>query len=422
MLSPAAVTEAREVVTPDDFYKPSHAHVFRAIVNLDERGNSIDVVTVRAALVSLGCAEAIGVSDLIGFVANAPAISSTRQYAEIVAGLARKRRLAGAGREITNAAIDPTRDADSILSEAEARLVIAAGESVDEHRPVPAGKVVDLALARANAAEIRGGGLSGLTTGHRDLDRLLGGLECGSLVTIGARPSMGKTAFTLGVALANALCGTPTLFFSLEMSREEIGARLLAMEARVSVDQQRSGRLSVEQWTRLHEARDRLETLPLVIDDRSSPTVADVRLAAKAMRAKQGLGLVVLDYLQLIASQQREERREIEVRKVAEGLKGVAKNFGCVVIAAAQLNRLLEGRTEKRPILSDLRDSGGIEQAADVVAFLYRHEVYFPSTDQVGIAEIIVRKNRSGPTGTVKLAWLSTFARFADLSRTEVPL
>jgi replicative DNA helicase len=422
MLSPAAVAEAREIVTPDDFYRPSQAHVFTAISHLDDRGDPIDPVTVHAALVSLGLAEAIRVSDLLGFVANAPAASSTRKYAEIVAELARKRRLAGAGREIADAALDPMRDADSVLSEAESRLVIAAGETTDEHRPEDVAAVLDLALARADAAELRGGGLSGLTTGHRDLDRLLGGMEACSLHIVGARPSMGKTTYLLGIARANALRETPTLFCSLEMSREEIGARLLAMQASVSVDEQRSGRLTEVQWRRLYEARDRLALLPLVIDDRAAPKLADIRLAAKAMRSKRGLSCLVIDYLQLVAGQPDTERREVEVREIAEGLKAIAKDFECVVVAAAQLNRKLEARADKRPLLSDLRESGGIEQAADVVAFLYRDDYYNPASPDAGIAEVIVRKNRSGPTGTVKLAWLGSFTRFADLSRSEAPL
>jgi replicative DNA helicase len=422
MLSPAAVAEAREVVTPDDFYKPSQAHVFTAIGHLDDRGDPIDAVTVHDALVSLGLAEAITVSDLFGFVANAPAASSARKYAGIVAELARKRRLAGAGREIADSALDPTRDADSVLSEAESRLVTAAGKTACEHRPTEVAAVVDLALARADAAELRGGELSGLTTGHRDLDRLLGGMEAGQLYVPAARSGMGKTSFVLGVALANVKRGVPTLFFSLEMSKGEIGARLLAIEASVSVDQQRSGRLSTEQWMRLHEARDRLASLPFVIEDRSAPTLSDIRLAAKSMRSKRGLGLVNVDYLQLVAGRSEAERREVEVREIAEGLKAMAKDFGCVVVAAAQINRKVEDRADKRPLLSDLRESGGIEQAADVVAFLCRDEYYDPASPEAGIAEVIVRKNRSGPTGTVKLAWLGSLTRFADLSWSEAAL
>jgi len=416
MLSSAAVAEAREIVTPDDFYKPSQAHVFTAIGHLDDRGDPIDPVTVHAALVSLGLAEeATRVSDLVGFVANAPATSSTRKYAEIVAELARKRRLAGAGQEITEAALDPTRDAASVLSEAEDRLVAAAGETSDDRGPGSVDAVVDLALARADVAELRGGGLSGLSTGHVDLDERLGGIDHSRLVVVGARPSMGKTAFGLGIVLANAKAGVPTLFCSLEMSRDEIGARLLAMEAGVSVDEQRSGGLTEAQWTRLYEARDRLATFPLVVDDRSSPTLSEIRLVAKAMRSKQGLGLLVLDYLQLVAGRS-EDRREIQIRETAEGLKAIAKDLECVVVAAAQLNRGVEAREDKRPLLSDLRESGGIEQAADVVMFIYRDEYYHPASAGAGTAEILIRKNRSGPTGSVRLAFLPTLARFADLS------
>jgi replicative DNA helicase len=416
MLSAAAVAEAREVVRPVDFYKPSRAHVFEAVCALDDRGDPIDAVTVHAELAAIGCAEGVTGVDLVTFIANTPAVSSTRKYAQIVAELAGKRRLAGAGQEIVEAALDPTRDAGSVVSEAESRLVIAAGKTADGRGPVDAAAVVDLALARADAADQRGGGLSGLSSGYRDLDGLLGGMEAGSLVVVGARPSMGKTAFTLGIALTNAVRGTPTRFCSLEMARGEIGARMLAMEAKVSVDQQRSGRLSEEQWSRLHEAGGRIRRALLVIDDRSAPTVSELRLAAKAMQSRQGLGLLVVDYLQLIVGRSDAERREVLVRETAEGLKAIAKDFDCVVVAAAQLNRGLESRTDKRPLLSDLRESGGIEQAADVAMFIYRDEVYSPDSADAGTAEVLVRKNRSGPTGAVRLHFLASLARFADLA------
>ena len=415
LLSAAAVAEVREIISAEDFYRPAHANVFLAVGHLDDHGEAVDAITVHAALVSLGLSDGIGVSNLVNLVAGVPVASSPRKYASIVAGLARKRRLAGAGQEITEAALDPTRDAGSVLSEAESRLVLAAGETIDDRGPGSVDAVVDLALARADAAELRGGGLSGLSTGHVDLDERLRGMEHSQLVVVGARPSMGKTAFGLGIALANARAGVPTLFCSLEMSRDEIGARLLAMEAGVSVDEQRSGRLTEVQWTRLYEARDRLATFPLVIDDRSSPTLSEIRLVAKAMRSKQGLGLLVLDYLQLVPGRS-EDRREIQIRETAEGLKVIAKDLECVVVAAAQLNRGVEAREDKRPLLSDLRESGGIEQAADVVVFIYRDEYYHPASADAGTAEILIRKNRSGPTGMVRLAFLPTLARFADLS------
>jgi replicative DNA helicase len=415
MISAVAIAEIREIVRPEDFYKPQHANICMAIWSLDDRDEPADSVTVFDELRRLGLTDGVSLNDLVGFMANAPATDAGRKHAQIVAELARKRRLAGAGREIAEAALDPTRDAGSVLSEAEDRLVAAAGETPDDRGPGSVDAVVDLALARADAAELRGGGLSGLSTGHVDLDERLRGMEHSQLVVVGARPSMGKTAFGLGIVLANARAGVPTLFCSLEMSRDEIGARLLAMEAGVSVDEQRSGRLTVAQWTRLHEARDRLATFPLVVDDRSGPTLSEIRLVAKAMRSKQGLGLLVLDYLQLVAGRS-EDRREIQIRETAEGLKAIAKDLECVVVAAAQLNRGVEAREDKRPLLSDLRESGGIEQAADVVMFIYRDEYYHPASADAGTAEILIRKNRSGPIGAVRLAFLPTLARFADLS------
>lgn len=416
MVSAVAIAEIREIVRPEDFYKAPHANIYTAICSLGDRDEPADSVTVFDELRRLGLTDGVTPNDLVGFAASAPARDAGHKHAQIVAELARKRRLAGAGQEITESALDPTRDAGSVLSEAEDRLVAAAGETPDDRGPGSVDAVVDLALARADAAELRGGGLSGLSTGHVDLDELLGGIEPSRLVVVGARPSMGKTAFGLGIVLANARVGVPTLFCSLEMSRDEIGARLLAMEAGVSVDEQRSGRLTEAQWTRLYEARDRLATFPLVIDDRSSPTLSEIRLVAKAMRSKQGLGLLVLNYLQLVAGRSEEVHREIQIRETAEGLKAIAKDLECVVVAAAQLNRGVEAREDKRPLLSDLRESGGIEQAADVVMFIYRDDYYHPASPDAGTAEILIRKNRSGPTGMIRLAFLPTLARFADLS------
>ncbi|MGH9294100.1 MAG: replicative DNA helicase, partial [Acidimicrobiales bacterium] len=251
-------------------------------------------------------------------------------------------------------------------------------------------------------------------TGFGDLDRLLGGIEPGALVVVGARPSMGKTGFGLCVARAAAARGTPALYTSAEMSEGEIMARLLGIMSGVGTHRQRSADLRPEEWMRLLDARKLLDSMPLEIDDRAAPTVSDIRLRARRMQVRSGLGLVVVDYLGLLSAP-KAERRELEVAAIARGLKQIARSLGIVVVALSQLNRGLEARTDKRPLLSDLRESGAIEQDADVVAFIYRDEAYHPDSIDRGTAEIHVAKHRSGPTGVARLAWLPAVAKFADL-------
>lgn len=416
LLSAAAIAVCAELVGSADFYRPSHGAIFAAILALADRGEPADAVIVAAELRARG-EDGVSYADLIALHENTPAISAAPKYARLVAEAARKRRLAHAGREIADAALDPTTASADVLAEGEARLVIAAGAANDGRGLEDIGALVGLAMERVDAAEARGGALSGIPTGLRDLDALLGGMESGSLVVVGARPSMGKTAFGLGVALANVGNDTPTLFVSAEMTKLQIGERTLAMTAKVSVNTQRSGRLSVDQWQRLRSADEHSRSLPLVVDDRSAPTLGQIRVAAKGVQARRGLGLVVVDYLQLVAPRGPGETRALEVGQVAEGLKSLAKDLGCVVVALAQLNRSLESRIDKRPLLADLRESGGIEQAADVVVFIYRDDVYDPDSPDAGTAELLVRKNRSGPMGDVRVAWLATSTRFADLAR-----
>ena len=419
--SAAAIGEARGIVSADDFYKPSHAHIFAAICALDDRSEPADPVTIVAELKRLGLADGITGADLLGFAANAPASNAVGTYARIVAELARKRRLAGAGQRIAEAALDPTRTAESVAEEGEARIVIAAGQSERQRATLSAAEAIGLVIEQAAAIEDLGGtGLAGLPTGFADVDLTLGGLEDGSFAVVGARPSMGKTAFGLGIAAFNAFAGTPTLLVSAEMSSIEIGRRFVSMLGNVSSDRQRSGRMTADEWSRVLAVQDRFSSAPIEIVDEASPSLNTVRLRARAMKARQGLGLVVIDYLQLIAGP-KAERRELEVSGTARGLKALARDLGCVVVALAQLNRGLESRADKRPMLADLRESGAIEQDADVVMFLYRDELYNPASPDRGIAEVSIAKHRSGPTGMARLLWVPELARFANLDSVHVP-
>jgi replicative DNA helicase len=418
ILSAIGRAAVREVVRAEDFYRPSHGHIFEAICALDDLGEGIDPITVLDQLRRVGLAGGIELGDLIALYANGLASeTSARAHAGIVAEAGRKRRLAGYGLDVTTRALDPTQTSESTFQEAEAALVAAQADFEGQDQVVTAGAGIALVEEAAKIAAANGStGLVGLATGHRDLDHRLRGLAPGALVVVGARPSMGKTAWGLGAALHNGLHDVPTLFVSAEMSALEIFGRVASMVTDIPGEDIRLGRLSERQWARLERARQALGSAPFQIMDKAAATPGEVRLKARAMKVQRGLGLVVVDHLGLLTPRATRERRELEVAETAWLLKTMARDLGCVVIALSQLNRNLEARADKRPVLSDLRESGAIEQHADVVLFLYRDEYYNPASPDRGTAEVIIAKNRNGPTGTSRLAWLPTLARFGDLA------
>ena len=416
LLSTEAILDVLGTVDASDFYKPAHGNIFTAVVAVEADGASADAVTVYAKLVALGLTDGVEPADLIRLAATCPRLDSARHYAAIVCELARKRRLAGAGAELTEAALDPTVTARDALSGAETLLLeVSEGGGVDPG-PVMAREALEPVMGRLDAAAELGGLEIGLTTGYLDLDAIVGGLTPGSLVVVAGRSGMGKTAYLVGMALANAGRDTPTLFASLEMGRDEIVRRSLSQVARVPERLLKSGRLAPDQRSRVDAAARRIEALPFAVDERSRIGVGALRMTARAMQTRHGLGLVIIDYLQLLAPVGTRERREVEVRELAEALKALAKDLGVVVVAGSQLNREPDRRQDHRPLLSDLRESGGVEQAGDVVVGLYRSAYYDDNVDP-GLAEAIVLKNRSGPTGVAKLGWLPTCASFVDLAR-----
>ncbi len=415
-----AVPEARELVQARDFYNPPHGHIFEAVSRLDDAGLVVEPIAVQAELGRMGLGDEITAGHLVELQAAAPSPGGLRGWCEQIAEDARKVRQAGLGQEMYTAAMDPTRSADSVVEEFETRLA-GEGEGPAVRGTVPAGDAIGLVIERAELAAQRGSsGVVGLATGHRDLDRLLMGLDPGSLGVVGARPSMGKTSFAAGVASWNVLRDVPSLFVSCEMGAVEIGVRLVGQVSDLGSEALKTGRLSPSQWERLRRMKDAFASAPLEIMDAGAPTPAAIRLRARAMQAKRGLGLVVVDYLGLLTPPAKRDRNDLEVGDTAKALKALARDLGCVVVLLSQLNRSCESRADKRPVLSDLRDSGNIEEHADVVMFLYRDEVYNPASPDRGTAEVIVAKNRNGPTGMARLAWLPTVARFGDLAREPV--
>jgi replicative DNA helicase len=417
LLSPEAVSIAYETVQPEDFYRPLHGQIFSAIIALANAGEPVDYVTVQAKLQERG-AVAIELAVLSALQMNTPSAANALHYADLVREKAQQRRLISVAGEIVDDAYVATEDVVGLIDEAE-RKINAIGDAgrVDSVSPLQR-----LLLSEADILEERGetrGRINGLETGYKSLDLILQGLQPSSMTIVGARPGTGKTAFALGILIhVGAVVKRPALFFSLEMSRQELAERILASTARIDSSKLRTGDLSDADWNRAHEAFGYLQSAKVFIDDNPALTVMDVRARARRIRQQNGdLGVVIIDYLQLMSSRGRAENRQVEVSDMSRSLKILARELQCPVIALSQLSRKLEERADKRPMMSDLRESGSLEQDADVVLFLFRPEQYGEvPNDKKAEAEIIVGKNRNGPTRTAHLTWRGEFARFDNVA------
>jgi replicative DNA helicase len=417
LLSSEAVSVAYETVQTEDFYRPLHGQIFGAIMALTHAGEPVDYVTVQAKLQERG-AVAIELAVLSSLQMNTPSAANAQHYAEIVRDKAQQRRLIAVGGEIVDDSYVATDDVVGLIDEAERKInQIGDNRKIDTVSPLQR-----LLLSEADILEERGetrGQFNGLETGYKSLDLILQGLQPSSMTIIGARPGTGKTAFALGILIhVGAVVKRPALFFSLEMSRQELAERILASTARIDSSKLRTGDLSDADWNRAHEAFGFLQSAQVFIDDNPSLTVMDVRSRARRIKQQQGdLGVVIVDYLQLMSSRGRAENRQVEVSDMSRSLKILARELQCPVIALSQLSRKLEDRADKRPVMSDLRESGSLEQDADVVLFLFRPEQYGEvANDKKSDAEIIVGKNRNGPTRTAHLTWRGEFARFDNVA------
>jgi replicative DNA helicase len=420
LLSREAIAVAVEAISASDFYRPVHGHIFEAITALYAQGEGADPVTVADELSRAGLLDAVGgLPALLDLQGNTPAISNAARYAHIVEEHALLRRLIGAASEIAELGYEVPDDVEAAVDRAESLIFEVAQRRVTD-TIAPLHELLGKSLDRLEALYGRAEGITGIPTGYLDLDEQLSGLQPGSLVIVGARPSMGKTAFGLGIAAHAAMeAHKGVLFFSLEMGHLEVTQRLLSAEARVDSSRMRNGRLQEQDWGKISHAIGRLGDAPLYIDENAKLTLMDVRAKSRRLKSKLNneLGLVVIDYLQLMTGRQNAENRQVEVAEISRGLKILARELEVPVVALCQLNRSLEARQDKRPMLADLRESGSLEQDADVVMFLYRDEVYNPESSDRGTAEIIVAKHRNGPTGVCRLAWLDHYTRFANMAR-----
>ncbi len=412
MLSAEAIAEVVEVLQPDDFYRSAHGKIFAVLRDLYGRGEPVDVVTAVEALKRQGLLEEVGgplyVRDLVDQV---PTPASAAHYARIVSQAALLRRLIAAAGEIMEAAYQTPEDPQALADQAEQRIYEVARRE-DRQDIVRIRELVDQAMVDLEHIQNREAPYSGLPTGFRDLDVLLSGLQRGNLVIVAARPGIGKSSFVTNVARNVAVAGLPVALFSLEMSRWEIGMRLLCGEARVPWDRIRNKRVAAEDWSRVVQAAEVLHDLPLFIVDSGNVTIVDIRAKARRMRASpQGLSLIVVDYLQLMAHHQRVENRQQEIAQISRSLKLLAKELDIPVVAVSQLNRDPERRQDKRPQLSDLRESGALEQDSDVVIFIHRDDL---DPAKRNVADLIVAKHRNGPTGTIQLTFQPELTRFRN--------
>ncbi len=419
LLSREAVAAAAEQVTADSFYKPAHGHIYDAISALTAQGEPVDPVTVADELRRSDLLDALGgPSVLLSLQANTPATSNASRYARIVEDHALLRKLIGVAAEISELGYSLPDDVVKTLDEAETMVYDLSQNRITDSTAELRELLPDT-LSRIEMLYDRGDAITGTPSGYTDLDDLTSGLQPEALIVIGARPAMGKTAFALGMASHAAMhAGKPVLYFSLEMSRLELSQRLLSAEARVDSRRMASGRLEDSDWTKITGAVGRLAEAPIWLDDNPNVSIAEIRGKARRLSSKVGeLGLVVVDYVQLMTGRSNAENRQVEVAEISRGLKILARELHCPVVALAQLNRGLEQRADKRPLLSDLRESGALEQDADVVMFLYRDEIYNPESPDAGTAEVLVSKHRSGPLGVTRLAFLSHYTRFANMAR-----
>jgi len=404
------------LVTEADLYREDHRRIFRTIARLLEAGKPADFLTVTEALETAGELGQSGGMAYLAELADATASTANiRRYAEIVRERGAVRRLLAAGDEITAIATAAGMTLAEKTDRAQALVMAAGGESAGEDL-VGMDRLAQLLTVDLQQRAERGGRPTGLATGFVDLDEITSGLQRSDLIVVAGRPGMGKTAIALNAGRAIASTGEPALVITLEMPAVQLGHRLVADIGRVSMSKIRKGQLTHDEWHEVSHAMERIRALPMRISDAAAPTVMQVRaMARKARREMGGLGVVVVDYLQLMTGSG--EHRAEQIASISRGLKALAKELDCVVIALSQLNRALEQRPNKRPVMSDLRESGAIEQDADLILFVYRDEIYNPNSADAGTAELILGKHRNGPLGTVRLAYLGENVRFENLAK-----
>jgi replicative DNA helicase len=415
LLSRDASNRLMESIKPGDFYSPNNEKIFEAMKELFDSGKPIDSVTVSEIVFKNKNTTSLNASYIARLVENVPSSANFERYIEIVLEHSNRRKLLKASGRIELLAYTLDKDISSVMDEAEQSIFNASDDAIGDGL-IGVSDFLNEAIEQIEEIENQGTGLSGLATHFVDLDNTLAGLQEGNLIIIAARPSMGKSSLALNIATNAAKEKKTVAFFSLEMTKEELVQRVLFSEAKVSSGDARKGQLGPEKWSRVVEAASKVNTMPLYFDDASVITVTDIRAKSRRLKASKKLDLIVVDYIQLMQGNSRDNRQQ-EIAEISRNLKGLARELKVPIIAISQLNRAAEAREDKRPRLGDLRESGAIEQDADIVMMIYRDDYYNPATEKPGVAEINIVKNRSGSTGRVDLYFSKEYTQFTNYSK-----
>lgn len=416
LLDREAIYKVMKILRPEDFYREDHKIIYEAMLFLSENGSPVDLITVSEHLSSKGeLDKAGGVAYIASLAEIVPTAANVEYYARIVEEKSLLRALIHVSTRIASRGYEEGEEPEKLIAEAE-RMIMEIGGRGAAGAFSPIKDILLDTFAHLEELYNSRGSITGISTSFSDLDRICSGLHPGDFIILAGRPSMGKTSLGLCIGYNAALKhNIPVAIFSLEMSKEQLAQRILCAEAKVDQHRVRTGTLNEDDWRSLHETAAKLAKAPIYIDDTAAINVRQVRAKARQLQAEKGLGLVVIDYLQLMQASRRAENRQQEITEISRSLKGMAKELNIPVLALAQLSRSVEHRPNKRPVMSDLRESGSLEQDADLIMFIYRDEYYNPDSEKKGIAEIIISKHRNGPVGTVELGFLKEFTKFVPL-------
>jgi len=418
LLDKEAISTVIEILKSDDFYREDHKEIFEAIMDLFDTAQPIDIITVSDQLKLRGSLEKTGgIEYLTELAAIVPTTANVKHYAKIVEEKSILRKLIKASSNIMNMGYEAAEEVSYVLDKAEKSIF----DILQKRNMSGVYHIKDVLVEAFNKLEElynNKGQITGIPTGFYDLDMKTSGLHNSDLILIAARPAMGKTAFALNIAQYAAVhAHVPVAIFSLEMSKEQLVNRILCSEVMIDSQKMRTGKLDDEDWKKMALALNHLSEAPIYIDDTAGVSITDIRAKCRRMKIEKNLGLVIIDYLQLLQGKSRAENRQQEISEISRSLKILAKEINVPVITLSQLSRAPETRTDHRPILSDLRESGAIEQDADIVMFLYRDDYYNEDSDKKNISEIIIAKHRNGSTGTVELKWFGEYTKFANIER-----
>jgi replicative DNA helicase len=419
LLDKEAVTTATEFVSGEDFYREAHKELFEAIVELFDKGQPVDLITLPEKLKVRNTLDAVGgITYITNLMSIVPSTHNVGYYAKIIEEKALLRKLIKASNEIMGKSYEASEEVSDVIDMAEKSIFdISLNRSTQGFVHIK--KILNSNFDKIEELYLNKGKITGVSTGFNDLDEMLSGLQKADLVLVAARPSMGKTSFILNmVQQAGIRDKVATAIFSLEMSKEQLTQRILCAEALIDSQRLRTGDITEDEWITLARAMGPLSEAPIFVDDTPAISITEMRAKCRKLKIEHNLGLILIDYLQLMTGNGKYDSRQQEISEISRSLKGLAKELGVPVVACAQLSRAPEMRADHHPIMSDLRESGAIEQDADVIMFLYRDEYYHPDTEKKNIGEVIISKQRNGPTGTVELVWLGQFTKFANKEKT----